>query len=449
MKAKYRKTCAALLAAGAFTVALSWAHEIEKKEVEGPSKESAIEEGEKAGEGKADKLVLAEPKPITKEIEKGLKYLAHSQNDDGGWGQGGGWRVNTEASGRVEGAKAQDKSDVGNTCITMLAFLRAGENLRTSPHAERLRKGVDYVMKQVTRSGDTDLYVTTVRDTQLQSKIGRYVDTFLALQLLSELKDQMPDKARETQRSELVDKIVAKIEKNQQDNGAFAGNGGWAAVLSQGICSRALNGARLSGAKVSDVVLELDNRQNQDGLDVEGKAFTAPVAEGAPSTAGIQLYSTSSKLRGLQENWAVNRKRAEEFQKVVDSPTAPKEEKEKAQNELKKIADADKARDAAAEAVAQSVKSDQFVAGFGNNGGEEFLSYMNVSESLRLKGGQDWADWDKKITVTINGAQNEDGSWSGHHCITGRNFCTAGALLTLMADRAPAPDAQEAVAATE
>ena len=99
--------------------------------------------------------------------------------------------------------------------------------------------------------------------------------------------------------------------------------------------------------------------------------------------------------------------------------------------------------------MAQSVKNDQFVAGFGNNGGEEFLSYMNVSESLRLKGGKDWADWDKKITVTINAAQNEDGSWAGHHCITGRNFCTAGALLTLMADRAPSPDVEEFVVKAE
>ena len=42
-------------------------------------------------------------------------------------------------------------------------------------------------------------------------------------------------------------------------------------------------------------------------------------------------------------------------------------------------------------------------------------------------------------------AQNEDGSWSGHHCITGRTFCTAGALLTLMADRAPMPAVEEDV----
>ena len=34
-----------------------------------------------------------------------------------------------------------------------------------------------------------------------------------------------------------------------------------------------------------------------------------------------------------------------------------------------------------------------------------------------------------------------DGSWAGNHCITGRTFCTATALLVLMGDRAPRPDA--------
>jgi hypothetical protein len=42
------------------------------------------------------------------------------------------------------------------------------------------------------------------------------------------------------------------------------------------------------------------------------------------------------------------------------------------------------------------------------------------------------------MIATITGAQNADGSWAGHHCITGRTFCTSAALLTLLVDRAPA-----------
>jgi hypothetical protein len=141
----------------------------------------------------------------------------------------------------------------------------------------------------------------------------------------------------------------------------------------------------------------------------------------------------------LVENSAVNARRGQEFQKTLDSESATKQEKGVAQVELKKIAQAEEVKDQVVAQVAKAVGQEAFVKGFGNNGGEEFLSYMNISETLRLKGGEEWRNWDQKITKTINGAQNGDGSWSGHHCITGRTFCTAGALLTLMADRAPLP----------
>ena len=414
------------------------------------SKDTATKAEDKAKSADAKKPV--EPKALTDEIRKGLKYLASTQNEDGGWGQGGGWRINTgkgDGGGRVDAKTAQDRSDVGNTCMTMLAFLRAGETLKKGEYKSHLTKGAQFVMNSVEKSDAKDLYVSEVRDTQMQSKIGRYVDTFLALQLLSELKDEMPDKAMEKKRADLAAKIVSKIEQNQKDDGAFAGNGGWASVLSQGLCSRALNGARLKGIEVSDAILEVDNKQNVAGLDVAGKSFSGAAVAGAPSTAGIQLYANSSKLRGLQENWAVNQQRKAEFRKVVASETAKPEDKKAAKEELQKIADADEAQEAALEAVVNNVKDDKFVAGFGNNGGEEFLSYMNISESLRIKGGDDWEEWDKKITATIHKAQNKDGSWSGHHCITGRNFCTSGALLTLMADRAPMPEIKEEVAAAK
>ncbi len=89
--------------------------------------------------------------------------------------------------------------------------------------------------------------------------------------------------------------------------------------------------------------------------------------------------------------------------------------------------------------LAKQVKNEQFVAGFGNNGGEEFLSFMNISETLVLKGGKDWEEWDTKMLKGLEKAQDKDGSWQGHHCITGKTFCTAGALLVLMADRTPFP----------
>jgi squalene cyclase len=43
------------------------------------------------------------------------------------------------------------------------------------------------------------------------------------------------------------------------------------------------------------------------------------------------------------------------------------------------------------------------------------------------------------MSDNMNRIQNADGSWTGHHCITGRTFCTSAALLVLMVDRSPVP----------
>ena len=95
---------------------------------------------------------------------------------------------------------------------------------------------------------------------------------------------------------------------------------------------------------------------------------------------------------------------------------------------------------AAKRAVVQQLDDEGFVAGFGTNGGEEYLSYMNISESLWIDGGNEWIAWDEKITRNLYSIQEEDGAWTGHHCITGGTFCTSAVLLTLMADRIPLPE---------
>jgi len=64
---------------------------------------------------------------------------------------------------------------------------------------------------------------------------------------------------------------------------------------------------------------------------------------------------------------------------------------------------------------------------------------MNIGEALRTGGGEEWKKWDESMTKTLHDAQNADGSWAGQHCITGRTFGTASALMVLMTDRAPAP----------
>jgi hypothetical protein len=77
----------------------------------------------------------------------------------------------------------------------------------------------------------------------------------------------------------------------------------------------------------------------------------------------------------------------------------------------------------------------KFVEGYGSIGGEEFFSYLNISDSLKRTGGKEWSAWNSKITQKILKLQNNDGTWAGHHCITGRVAVTSAAILNLTLDR--------------
>ncbi len=317
----------------------------------------------------------------------------------------------------------------GNTCVGLMALLRTGSNPAAGPHKDAAAKAFEFVCRQVEKADEDSLYVTQVRDTQLQSKIGQYVDTFLAGWTLAELKGHVPEEM-EKRRSAATDKVMKKIEKNQKDNGAFAGNAGWAAVLSQGLCSKALNSAARNGANVSRAALDRDQKQNEEGLNRATGSFGAATAA-EPTSAGVDLYREAAKFGGLWEKWATNGRARVASERVLESKTAPEAEKAQARADIKRMDSEDAAAQVASKSVARKLSDQKFVAGFGNNGGEEFLSYLTLAEALQAKGGKEWEDWKAKASLTIRTAQNADGGWSGHHCITGRVFCTGTALLVL------------------
>lgn len=408
------------------------------------------------------------PKELSDSAKKGLAYLISQQHETGGFGQGGGWRTNAEGqSGRVEGKDVKDPPDVGNTCIAALALIRAGNTPKDGPYAKQLAKAVDFIEQHVESADKDSLYVTPVRDTQLQTKIGKYIDTFLTALVLSELKGQMPDKKSEERLFAALNKTIGKIEANQQADGTFAGNAGWASVLSQGICSKALNRASQKGVTVKAETIKRDLDQTVAQLDptkapVGTAAVTAtsgPVgtrssaslsaggAVAGKGDAGVSLYSLSANAGRLQDTVNTNKLHKKKAEAVLSSPTADEKSKDAAKQQLKEVDDAEKVNVQALREVASNLGNDRFLKGFGNNGGEEFLSYMNISETLFAQGGEAWEKWDRQACETISKVQNEDGSWSGHHCITGRTFCTSAALLTMLADRAPLPVADVTPAA--
>jgi hypothetical protein len=421
---------------------------------------------------KASAKTTVKPKAIADQTKKGLAYLVSQQHADGGWGQGGGWRSQLQG-GRVEGAEVEDPSDVGNTAIAALALIRAGHTPKQGEYAKHVAQAAEFLAAKVDKVDKDSPYVTDVLGTQLQSKIGQYVDTFLAALVLSELKGKMPEETSEKRLTAALDRTLAKIEKHQKADGTFAGNAGWASVLSQALCSKAINRAAQNGADVKVEVLERDSRLAANGVDVKAKDFAVAAARpvgataaepalsrvaavgratggpvalpaaSAPSDAGVSVYSFSAKAGGLQDAVNTARPEAAKARLVLADDKSSKEAKDQAAQTVDRARRLEEASDAATNGILKRLDDKAFIAGFGNNGGEEFLSYMNISETLLAKGGNEWKTWDKSVCENLHRVQNDDGSWSGQHCITGRTFCTSAALLTLMADRAPVPVAVE------
>ena len=407
-----------------------------------------------------------EPKPLSEAVKKGLAFLAAGQQDDGGWGQGGGWRTGGKDGGRVEGQAVADPSDVGNTCIVLLAFFRAGHTATEGDYRDAVKKGLRFVYERVEKADGKDLYVTDVRNTQLQSKIGPYADTFLATLMLSELKGHAG--ADDARLAKCLDKAIDKIAKNQKDDGTFAGNGGWAPVLSQGVANKALTRARQNGVAVKDEqIARVATQSRNAAVSSEiaarpaggisggigggiggggiggGSGFGGGVGGGKGimgGDAGVPLYARSQLSGNFQD--VVNSVSADaaKAKAVLADPKAPQAEKDKAKNTVAEAEKLSGENSRLQNAIALDAKDGRFVAGFGSNGGEEFLSFLNLSETMLVRGGKDWADWDGKMQESLPKAQDKNGSWSGHHCITGKTFCTASALLVLMADRTKFPE---------
>lgn len=365
------------------------------------------------------------PKPLSDNVHRGLAWLARHQHEDGGWGQG------TEAEGMGHSKDHLVKqSDVGDTCIALLAFLRSGQTPQ-DPYWKNITAGVDYVCEQIRASDNESLYITTIRDTRMQQKLGTYIDTFLASLLMAELKGNMADDEDEAKVANCLGKLMSKIERNQRQDGSFGG-AGWANTLSVSMASKAINRAAQVGVPVSEAVRGRAEAYASDKLDKKSGTFRDD------GSAGVDLYAFSGNLGILQDSDNTNKGKRDQVARQLSEATT-EEEKASARQVLERFDRNEADLKAARRAVVDRLDDNQFIAGFGTNGGEEYLSYMNISESLFVQGGPAWQKWDAQITENLNQIQLKDGCWTGRHCITGGTFCTSAVLLTLMADRAPLP----------
>ena len=369
----------------------------------------------------APKAFLA-PKPIPNYLEKSIEWMVRAQAQSGGWGAGLGSAQNITDPAAVA-------TDPATTAFAGMALIRTGNTLEKGEHHKNLQKALDFLLEAVKNTPADAKNITTQNGTQIQNKLGQNIDVSMTSQFFSHVKPLTAGQPKlEKQVAEALQKCVKIIENAQQANGSWT-TSGWAPVLNSAMANNALELAQTSGAKVDGEKMQASQRYQAGNISAEGEVRGA-------DGAGVELYSVSSTQRA---NGKARQKVEQLFDKnKMPAPTAPAAEiqKELEKQGIKPTEAKDLATGYVAYgAAAKQMTNEAVLTGFGNNGGEEFLSYMMTSESHVTVGGEAWDKWHDKMDALFSKIQNQDGSWNGHHCITSPVFCTAAVIMTLTADR--------------
>lgn len=371
---------------------------------------------------KKDPICLPANGLLSPQVRRGLVYLISQQEENGGWSQG----QESAFMGHVDN-NITNLPNVGDTCMAAVAFMQAGNYPNAGTYSKNVNKAISFICNTIEKSDNNSLSITDVQGTRLQMKLGPYIDTFLASLALSEARGHMLDKAGERQVSLALNMVVHKIEQHQESNGKLAA-GGWAPVHAQSLATKGLNRAKQTGIAVREDVLAKAEQYAKDSFDSKTAHFAAA---GSP----VPLYAAGATLSELQASINTNNQSEDTARKILANKKSSQSDRELAQSKLYRFKATKDAQKQAISAVVSKLDNDGFVRGFGCNGGEEFLSYLDISETLKANDTKEWQKWNQKISDNLYQVQNNDGSWMGQHCITSRTFCTAAALLVLTADR--------------
>jgi len=361
------------------------------------------------------------PEKVESSLDKALAFIMKAQQNNGGWGAGLSSKQNILDPHAV-------KTDPATTAMVLMSLLRTGNTLQKGAYSTQVSTGLEYLLKSVESSDPNSSTITKETGTQIQAKLGYNIDVVLTAQLLSNMVEYVEhDPALKKRVTDNPQVCVNKIQKTQSGNGSFSG-GSWAGVLQSSFASSALESAYEQGIKVDTVVLKKSQQYQTSNYDV--KTGMVDASDGA----SIVLYSVSSTVR----NTSVNAKKVKK-----DLEKAEKEGKISSKDTVVTAETLQKIGYTSTEAqqystsynvynsAKKTAQQDNVMKGFGNNGGEEYLSFLQTGESMIINKDSDWKKWYDNISGQILSYQNNDGSWNGHHCITSPVFCTATAMLIL------------------
>ena len=290
------------------------------------------------------------------------------------------------------GTDIRRKDDIGCTAMVGLAKMASGHIPYQGNERLVVRDIIQYMLKKIAAMPESN--ITNQTSTQLQNKIGQQAHTFFALLFMS----QVAGESHSIKHSySAIRKLVKAVVNSQLSDGSW-GRTSWAPVLGTVMGWTSLRSSHFAG------------------FDVKGSP---------EKTAEHLIKKMSSELGRNRRHWMHQLYKNAAGIRVLYA--MGKDEEPVVKKSFKEVVD-----------LVSTGKT-----AFNQAGGEEYLAFHLITETMLQKGGKDWAVWYPEVRDKIIGVQNRDGSWTGHHCITSRTFCTAAACLVLSAPNRYLPISQQ------
>lgn len=293
------------------------------------------------------------------------------------------WLLAAQNSDGSFGDNPRTPGDVSNTSIAIVALLSTGSTVNRGPHWRAVRKAVDWLIRKTGGSvGGYD------RSTLVQSKLGQNIDLYLAAIAYAQLLGTQMDAATEKLLHERATRMVAHIASLQKSNGEWETS--YETILTTISAWLALRQAHDAGISIHSASPEKVVRYlEEDCLDAANGIF-----KDLKWGRKMRFVTQAGALRVLYTH---GREHLPHVRKATE--------------------------------VLLAMRFDQDVGG--RAGGEEFLGALFATHAMRMAEPELFEAWFRKIVPALVRCQNGDGSWLGHHCITGRVFCTACSIVAL------------------
>ncbi|MCC5831098.1 MAG: terpene cyclase/mutase family protein [Phycisphaeraceae bacterium] len=319
----------------------------------------------------ADAIVVSPRPPLItaqteRAIENGVRYLINSQARDGSW------RSRAAGGGHP----------VSMTSLAGLALLATGNTPTEGPHAENVRRAVNFVLTSANRS--TGL-IARPEETQRSMYPHGY-----ALLFLAEAYGMETDVERQNQIRRVLQQAVRLTERSQSTWGGWyytpdSANDEGSVTITQ---VQGLRAARNAGILVSAKTIEnsieyLEKSANSDG----GIRYTARRQGGSLPAITAQAIASLYNAGDYQNPVAV---RALEYLKRTNG------------GDLSRLV---------------------------TRGGHRTYAMFYTSQALYLSGDDEWNSYFPALREHLIRSQNSDGSWQGDH--VGEIYGTSVAITCL------------------